>query len=166
MKPTHEEYLKALQTLKDYAPDKFLNIKPVKHNTAIKGGHYVIRHKGYFQIASSLTGEIVSNNTGLIIEDTIDKPFSAKAEFVLQYGEVTETDESETVLISKKEYLDITNPKGKKIVDEQAYFKLLDEVIEAKKTNEMYKTVRIAYAKKMNQNLIDRLRNIDTLYGK
>lgn len=160
-KPTHAQFLAALEILKAYAPDKFLDIKRVKHKTALKSGHFLIRHEGYFHIASSITGEIVTNNVSLVVYDEIDKPLSATGNFVLQYGEVNPpVHEDKAILISE---IELDHLKSMKMADDLIQQDIEQMITTSKALREALDRSDKAYVAKMKQGLWDRIWNKPTV---
>lgn len=89
MKPTKEEYEKALKTIRAYAPERFINVKEHKATNNFHGENtsFVVLYNGYFQLVTA-TGEIVVANEKLSILDNVNQPLTVIGQFQVKLGEV------------------------------------------------------------------------------
>lgn len=88
-KPTEQEYHKALEIIRAYAPERYINVKEInaRNNNGHNGSSYVVLLNGYLQMVTE-TGEIILSNQKLSIIDNINEPLTAIGQFHVRLGEV------------------------------------------------------------------------------
>lgn len=88
-RPTEEEYEKALEIVKRYNSDRFINIKEkgMQNGNQNKDSALVVIHNGFLQLVTPL-GEIVQSNLGLTVTDNVDQLLVAECSFYVKMGEI------------------------------------------------------------------------------
>lgn len=90
MKPSKEEYEKALETIRAYSPERFVKVEHVDMKGCLDSSEnmplpYVVEIDGHLQLVSQ-TGEVIGANIGLSLKDTVNEPLIAEGTFYVGHG--------------------------------------------------------------------------------
>lgn len=84
-----EEYEKALETVRKYNSERFINVKEksMQNGNQNKDSALVVIHNGFLQLVTPL-GEIVQSNLGITITDNVNQVLTIECSFYVKMGEV------------------------------------------------------------------------------